>query len=267
LGYVAGATSNIQTQINNEVTARLNGDIILQDQISNLVSVTGSYALASDLAAKQNNITLTAGTNITIVESPTDTWTISASISGSETSSVGITGLNGISAIETSADSWVISGSPSYVALYVTSAGQSIPSGAWTKIVYGTKNNDPQNCVTTSSGVWYYTAKEAGLYLVDACIVYASNNWVNAADGEAKNWYLSIWHDTGGYELKRIFGRYMKNAAQNRYEVNKGSCLLNLPKDTRIHIRALHEDGANVTLLGVGNEYNYVNIRYMGGDV
>jgi hypothetical protein len=46
-----------------------------------LLSTTSSISGALE-AAKQDNITLLAGSNVTIIESPTDTWTISASISG-----------------------------------------------------------------------------------------------------------------------------------------------------------------------------------------
>jgi len=62
------------------------------DLNSTIASISGD--LQSQINTKQNNITLVAGSNVTVTESPTDTWTITASISGEGGS--GFTPLEGI---------------------------------------------------------------------------------------------------------------------------------------------------------------------------
>lgn len=58
--------------------------------------------LQSQIFAKQNEITLVAGSNVTIVESPTDTWTITSNVSGggSITVSDGSTTVSNVTTID-----------------------------------------------------------------------------------------------------------------------------------------------------------------------
>jgi hypothetical protein len=56
-------------------------DLVVTLSDYTLLSTTASISGSLE-ASKQNNITLIAGSNVTITESPTDTWTISASVSG-----------------------------------------------------------------------------------------------------------------------------------------------------------------------------------------
>jgi hypothetical protein len=84
-------TSSISGDLQSQIDA-----IVIPD-VSNFITTTEVASISGDLQGqinlKQNNITLVAGSNISIVESPIDTWTISADISGGGSSS-GIQGRN-----------------------------------------------------------------------------------------------------------------------------------------------------------------------------
>lgn len=68
----------------------MGGNIYVQNitsqNLTNYTPLTTTSAISGNLQSqiidKQDNITLNSGSNVTIIESPTDTWTISASISG-----------------------------------------------------------------------------------------------------------------------------------------------------------------------------------------
>jgi hypothetical protein len=91
-----GITGNVQNQLNS-----LNSSVIsISSQLTNLDSIYATDSMVASISANLNNkidsINLIAGSNITIVEGPTNTWTISASnISGGSGSTSGVS-YNGI---------------------------------------------------------------------------------------------------------------------------------------------------------------------------
>lgn len=74
-------TSSTVAAISGSLNVRLTA--VENSYATNATVQIVSGGLQTQINTKQNDITLVAGSNVIIVESPTDTWTISANISGS----------------------------------------------------------------------------------------------------------------------------------------------------------------------------------------
>lgn len=133
------------------------------------------------------------------------------------------------------------------VALYTTDAGQSIPNGAgtYTIVDFEDQVKDPLGLVTTG-GSWQFEAPFGGVYLVAACVTFASSAaW---ATGEVCALHVFV----NGSERAVL----AEGAGNNDLDFSRGgAALVYLDAADTLDIRARQASGGARTLSadGAGN--------------
>lgn len=114
-----------------------------------LLSTTASISgdLQTQINTKQNEVTLVAGNNISITESPTDTWTISANISGSSSL------LQGIVTCDTTNLTYSVSHTPIDLNFSFPTVSLIVPTSGSNLFVQGITNRSASSFDVTLSEV------------------------------------------------------------------------------------------------------------------
>ncbi len=194
-GEVASISGNLQQQI----------DAIVIPDVSEFITSSEVASISGDLQQqidhKQNNITLVAGSNVSISESPTDTWTISASVSGYSGSSwIPIEG-NGITITQVGddykfdVDTSGISGAGEFIPTIIDITGTSFsPDGSYDIYNYyltgSATINAPTQMINGSSIIFKLQQPSVGA----ASLILLDNGgfiW------KKPNGYISLSTDTG----------------------------------------------------------------------
>lgn len=113
--------------------------------LSTTASISGS--LQNQINSKQNIITLVAGNNVSIVETPTNTWTISASISG------GSSGIQGRKQLNATDVTYVITHPTIDTSVEFPVATLEVSSATSDLFIVGIHNRTPTSFQVTLSGV------------------------------------------------------------------------------------------------------------------
>jgi len=144
-----------------------------------------------------------------------------------------------------------------------TSAGQSIPSGTYTKVVFGTVDYDPSaSIVNPGGGDWYYQAKHTGWYQYNCKVMFGATNWINSGTGEYRTFALRHIRNSE-VELTRTIHDFFITTATTIYKHLGGSNLVYLNKNDKLYIYVFHDKSTAVSLLNEA-PLNYFTISYQG---
>jgi len=132
----------------------IKGKEVLTTQNGTLLTTTASISgdLQTQINTKQAEITLVAGTNVTISESPTNTWTINSTATGG----------GGGASVYFSAS---------------TNAGQTLPHGGPTTIIFEDESRDSNSAYNTSTGI--FTVPVSGDYFFHTNLLLLKSKAIN----------------------------------------------------------------------------------------
>lgn len=144
----------------------------------------------------------------------------------------------------------VIAATESVNVVYETSAGQSIPTGSNTTVVFGTKVKDSHGTYNSSTGIW--TCAVSGSYLLNANVGFVAN-----ATGIRRIQAVQA----GSASVTRK-GQLMTATSTDTNTVNIVAPFQCLAGDT-INVQALQTSGGALNLSTQASE-NYINITRVG---
>lgn len=138
-------------------------------------------------------------------------------------------------------------------ARYRTAAGQSIANNTVTIVDFGTSDFDTHSRVTTGAS-WKFTANVAGIYVVNACILYSSTTgWIDTEAG-----YLALYKN--GALVCYLDRKDSYGSASAVFMMLHGTTSIQLAASDYIDIRAFQNSGASLALLN-DDDFNYVDIH------
>lgn len=140
-------------------------------------------------------------------------------------------------------------------ARYKTAAGQSIANNPIPPAIvdFGTVDFDTHSRVTTGAA-WKFTANVAGIYVVNACILYSSTTgWIDAEAG-----YIALYKN--GALVCFLDRKDSYGSASAVFMMLHGTTSIQLAATDYIDIRAFQNSGASLALLN-DDDFNYVDIH------
>lgn len=176
----------------------------------------------------------------------------------SQVNSINVVGGNSISVVESPSNTFTVSLSgcadPLPYVEAVTTAGQTIPTTSYTTILYGTIVSDPNSMVTSSGGDWYATAPQTGMYCISAGFSWSGT----ANSGDPSIMCLFVNND----DVNRFDER--RSQVNGSWTMTTyGTIIRKIIAGQKIRVKCLQVTGGTVTMLTNAAE-NYITITYVG---